>query len=96
MLPQYYGVPWGMYPANIIQQGATANTQQRRPLTPSSAATETNLAAAAASVQQSPYVIPAYYDQNGSIVMRGISNGPTMRLVSPAPVLVNPSNPGDH
>lgn len=98
MLPQYYGVPWGVYPANIIQQGAAANAQQRRPLTPSSAATETanNLAAAAASVQQSPYVIPAYYDQNGSIVMRGISNGPTMRLVSPAPVLVNPSNPGNY
>ncbi|XP_065223237.1 maternal protein pumilio isoform X3 [Planococcus citri] len=98
VLPQYYGVPWGVYPANIIQQGATTNTQQRRPLTPSSAATETanNLAAAAAAatVQPSPYVIPAYYDQNGSIVMRGISNGPTMRLVSPAPVLVNPSNPG--
>lgn len=97
VLPQYYGVPWGVYPANIIQQGTTANTQQRRPLTPSSAATETanNLAAAAATtVQPSPYVIPAYYDQNGSIVMRGISNGPTMRLVSPAPVLVNPSNPG--
>lgn len=95
-MPQYYGVPWGVYPANIIQQGAAANAQQRRPLTPSSVATETanNLAAAAASVQQSPYVIPAYYDQNGSIVMRGISNGPTMRLVSPAPVLVNPSNPG--
>ncbi len=98
VLPQYYGVPWSVYPANIIQQGAATNAQQRRPLTPSSVATETanNLAAAAASVQQSPYVIPAYYDQNGSIVMRGIGNGPTMRLVSPAPVLVNPSNPGKY
>lgn len=35
VVPQYYGVPWGVYPANIIQQGAT--TQPRRPLTPSSA-----------------------------------------------------------
>ena len=37
-------------------------------------------------------VIPAYYDQNGSIVMgnvRGIGNGTPMRLVSPAPVIVN-------
>lgn len=36
-------------------------------------------------------MIPAYYDQNGSImVTRGLSNGtPTVRLVSPAPVLVN-------
>jgi len=44
-------------------------------------------------------VIPAYYDQNGSIVMggvRGLSSAATpMRLVSPAPVLVNraPSQP---
>lgn len=44
-------------------------------------------------------MIPAYYDQNGSIVMggvRGLSSAATpMRLVSPAPVLVNraPSQP---
>lgn len=40
VVPQYYGVPWGVYPANIIQQGAT--TQQRRPLTPSSASESAN------------------------------------------------------
>uniref|UniRef100_A0A1B6D0L4 PUM-HD domain-containing protein n=1 Tax=Clastoptera arizonana TaxID=38151 RepID=A0A1B6D0L4_9HEMI len=90
VVPQYYGVPWGVYPANIIQQGAT--TQQRRPLTPSSATeSATNLTQVQAGQYQ---VIPAYYDQNGSIVMRGIGNGTPMRLVSPAPVLVNAATPG--
>nr|XP_014279851.2 maternal protein pumilio isoform X6 [Halyomorpha halys] len=90
VVPQYYGVPWGVYPANIIQQGAT--TQQRRPLTPSSASESANNLT---QVQAGQYqVIPAYYDQNGSLVMRGIGNGTPMRLVSPAPVLVNAPNPG--
>ena len=44
-------------------------------------------------------MIPAYYDQNGSIVMGGVrglgSAGTPMRIVSPAQVLVNraPSQP---
>lgn len=45
VVPQYYGVaaaPWGVYPANIIQQGAAAAAQQRRPLTPSSASEISN------------------------------------------------------
>nr|XP_018913429.1 PREDICTED: pumilio homolog 2 isoform X6 [Bemisia tabaci] len=96
VVPQYYGVhgvPWGVYPANIIQQShsaAAAAAQQRRPLSPTSAATES--ANIQTQVQPSGYqMIPAYYDQNGSImVTRGLSNGtPTVRLVSPAPVLVN-------
>lgn len=34
-MPQYYGMPWGVYPANLIpQQGS----QPRRPLTPSQTA----------------------------------------------------------
>uniref|UniRef100_A0A0A9WS98 PUM-HD domain-containing protein n=1 Tax=Lygus hesperus TaxID=30085 RepID=A0A0A9WS98_LYGHE len=90
VVPQYYGMPWGaVYPANIIQQGAT--TQQRRPLTPSSANESANNLT---QVQAGQYqVIPAYYDQNGSLVMRGIGNGTPMRLVSPAPVLVNAPTP---
>jgi hypothetical protein len=43
-------------------------------------------------VQGQYQVIPAYYDQTGSIVMgnvRGIGNGTPMWLVSPAPVIVN-------
>ncbi|CAB0005629.1 unnamed protein product [Nesidiocoris tenuis] len=117
VVPQYYGMPWGaVYPANIIQQGAT--TQQRRPLTPSSANESANNLTQATSqklvsgrtrtwhfsveaskfqhfqVQAGQYqVIPAYYDQNGSLVMRGIGNGTPMRLVSPAPVLVNAPTP---
>ncbi|KAK6633384.1 hypothetical protein RUM44_003986 [Polyplax serrata] len=95
VLPQYYGVaPWGVYPASIIQQNAG---QQRRPLSPGSAA-----AAAATSettnLTQGQYIIP-YYDQNGSIVMgnvRGISNTAPMRLVSPAPVLVNAATTGNN
>lgn len=92
VMPQYYSMPWGVYPANIIQQGTT--TQQRRPLTPSSASENpSNLP----QVQPSQYqVIPAYYDQNGSMLIRSISAGApqTMRLVSPAPVLVNAGTPG--
>lgn len=37
-------------------------------------------------------VIPAYYDQNGTVLMgnlRGVGNGAPVRLVSPAPVLIN-------
>lgn len=88
VVPQYYGVPWGMYPAgSIIQQagaagqpGAAANgtntaQQQRRPMSPSQA-------------DGTQYqVIPAFYDQNGSLVMT--RNGGQLRLVSPASVIVN-------
>ncbi|KAH8310045.1 hypothetical protein KR044_011151, partial [Drosophila immigrans] len=76
-MPQYYGVaPWGMYPGNLIpQQG----TQPRRPLTPSQQGAENQ-----------PYqVIPAFFDQSGSLVM-GPRTGTPMRLVSPAPVLAVP------
>ncbi|XP_026825633.1 pumilio homolog 2 isoform X3 [Ooceraea biroi] len=107
VVPQYYGVgPW-VYPAGLLPQAppqAAAPPPPRRPLTPSSAAaaaaaaqdTANNLAQ---TVQGQYQVIPAYYDQNGSIVMggvRGLSSTATpMRLVSPAPVLVNraPSQP---
>ncbi|GAB6023918.1 hypothetical protein CHUAL_008651 [Chamberlinius hualienensis] len=41
---------------------------------------------------QYPMMAPAFYDQNGSIMM-GNSRGP-MRLVSPASVLVNSGQPG--
>lgn len=40
-------------------------------------------------------VIPAYYDQNGAVLMgnlRGVGNGAPVRLVSPAPVLINGAN----
>ncbi|XP_023720641.1 pumilio homolog 2 isoform X2 [Cryptotermes secundus] len=96
VVPQYYGVaaPWGVYPANIIQQGAAAAAaaQQRRPLTPSSASEISNSSSNLTQVQGQYQVIPAYYDQTGSIMMgnvRGIGNGTPMRLVSPAPVIVN-------
>ncbi|KAK9722984.1 Pumilio-family RNA binding repeat [Popillia japonica] len=86
---QYYGVgPW-VYPApaNLIQQGASNGA--RRPLTPNG--TE----AAQQQVQpQVPggYILP-YYDQNTPILMAqgaAMRNGTPMRLVSPAPVLVQP------
>ncbi|XP_050422637.1 maternal protein pumilio-like isoform X2 [Adelges cooleyi] len=89
VVPQYYGVPWGMYPAGSIiqpagaaggQPGTAANgtntaNQQRRPMSPSQA-------------DGTQYqVIPAFYDQNGSLVMT--RNGGQLRLVSPASVIVN-------
>ncbi|XP_039296325.1 pumilio homolog 2 [Nilaparvata lugens] len=94
VVPQYYAhsMPWGMFPTNIIQPGTT--TQQRRPLTPSSAATE-NASNLTQQVQAAPgqYQMISYYDQNG-IMMRGIGSGTPMRLVSPAPVIVNAATPG--
>ncbi|PSN46785.1 Maternal protein pumilio, partial [Blattella germanica] len=105
VVPQYYGVPaapWGVYPANIIQQGAAAAAaQQRRPLTPSSASEISNSSTNLTQQVQGQYqVIPAYYDQNGSIVMgnvRGIGNGTPIRLVSPASVIVNATGtPGNN
>ncbi|KAL0129123.1 hypothetical protein PUN28_004069 [Cardiocondyla obscurior] len=107
VVPQYYGVgPW-VYPAGLLPQAppqAAAPPPPRRPLTPSSAAAAAAVAQDTANnlaqtVQGQYQVIPAYYDQNGSIVMggvRGLSSAATpMRLVSPAPVLVNraPSQP---
>ncbi|XP_057668355.1 pumilio homolog 2-like isoform X5 [Diorhabda carinulata] len=89
---QYYGVgPW-VYPAppaNLIQQGA--NNGARRPLTPNGT-TE-----AQPQVQpQVPggYIVP-YYDQNAAPILMAqgaaaMRNGTPMRLVSPAPVLVQP------
>lgn len=78
-VPQYYGMSWGMYPANVAVQQGTAAPQQR-PLTPSSANEPLP------QVQGQYRVIPAYYDADGSLV---IGNGTPVRLVSPAPVLVN-------
>ena len=41
-------------------------------------------------------VIPTYYDQNGTMLMagnlRGVGNGGPVRLVSPAPVIINSAN----
>ncbi|XP_064652668.1 pumilio homolog 1-like isoform X16 [Lineus longissimus] len=109
VMPPYYGVqtPWGIYPANIIQQQGQQMSQQQlmrgqqgRPLTPS----QSELGTPGGGVQQlqaqdfipgatAGYQIlaaPAYYDQNGQLVMgnaRGI--GTPVRLVSPAPLLVS-------
>ena len=53
VIPQYYGVHWGVYPANIIQQSGPSG-QARRPLSPSQPSEVTsqsngNLAASAAA-----------------------------------------------
>jgi pumilio RNA-binding family len=76
--------PWGIYPtAGLI--GATGQVQgQRRPLTP----TGNELGGQPGQFQ----VIPAYYDQNGSLLTMGARGATPLRLVSPAPVLCN--NPG--
>ena len=99
MMPQYYGMtPWGMmpqYPAGVIPQGPAPGAggpgqqaQQRRPMSPNSMSDHP-------PVPQGQYqVIPAYYDQNGSLVMgnvRGIGNGGPVRLMSPAPMVLNPA-----
>ncbi|XP_051954771.1 pumilio homolog 2-like isoform X7 [Xyrauchen texanus] len=120
--PQYYGVPWGVYPANLFQQSAaaaanhSANQQasnqgpgpgqqvmragtNQRPLTPGQSQQE-SLAAAAANPALAftgmpgyQVLTPAYYDQNGTLVMgpgaRTGLGGP-VRLVQ-TPLLINPA-----
>ena len=45
----------------------------------------------AGGTPQYQIVTPAYYDQNGQLVMgNGRGLGTPMRLVSPAPMLLNP------
>ncbi|XP_065350272.1 pumilio homolog 2 isoform X3 [Cloeon dipterum] len=108
VLPQYYGVPWpAMYPASLLQPNAAAavaaqqqqqNPQQRRPLTPSSASDVSNSNTNLSQVPGGYQMIPAYYHENGGIVMgnmRGLGNATPLRLVSPAPVLVNPASAGN-
>jgi hypothetical protein len=43
-------------------------------------------------------VIPAYYHDNGIVMgnVRGLSNATPLRLVSPAPVLVNQGSAGEN
>ncbi|XP_053383267.1 pumilio homolog 2-like isoform X3 [Mercenaria mercenaria] len=103
--PQYYSVqtPWGIYPANIIPtqgQQTPQGLQQMRGgsgrLTPSGQSDSGTPMQQQLPTQGAQYQIlaPAYYDQNGQLVMgnpRGLG-GTSMRLVSPAPVLVSAGN----
>uniref|UniRef100_A0A672NQ67 Pumilio RNA binding family member 2 n=1 Tax=Sinocyclocheilus grahami TaxID=75366 RepID=A0A672NQ67_SINGR len=78
--PQYYGVPWGVYPANLFQQPA--------------AAAASHSANQQASSQGYQVLAPAaYYDQTGALVMgpgaRTGLGGP-VRLVQ-TPLLINPA-----
>jgi pumilio RNA-binding family len=80
-MPGYYGMaPWGMYPAAGLIGAAGQVGAQRRPLTPNG----NELNGAGGQYQ----VIPAYYDQNGGLVM-GARGATPLRLVSPASVMVN-------
>nr|CAG4643784.1 EOG090X02FO [Lepidurus arcticus] len=108
MMPQYYGMtPWGMFSAGMLPQGpgpagpgpagpvpgTAQQSQPRRPLTPSlsEVGTGNNPTAGAGGYQ----VIPAFYDQHGSLVMgnmRGLGNGGPVRLMSPAPMVPNHSS----
>jgi len=79
-MPGYYGMtPWGLYPTGGLIGAAGQMGATRRPLSPSP--NELN-------PQGGQYqVIPAYYDQNGGLVMgRG---GTPLRLLSPSSILVN-------
>ncbi|XP_021946008.1 maternal protein pumilio isoform X3 [Folsomia candida] len=91
VVPGYYGMaPWGLYPT----AGLIGAQQQRRPLTPTGGnemvASNVNVNVNAQGQYQ---VIPAYYESmNGSLLAMGARGATPLRLVSPAPVLVN--NPG--
>lgn len=111
--PQYYGVqaPWGIYPANLIQQQGQTTPQpashhqqqqqqlmrgQNGRLTPNQS--ESNMPPQQPNMnQQLPtppnpqyqILAPAYYDQNGQLIMNPRGLNTPVRLVSPAPVLVS-------
>lgn len=93
VVPGYYGMaPWGLYPT----AGLIGAQQQRRPLTPTGGnemvASNVNVNVNAQGQYQ---VIPAYYESmNGSLLAMGARGATPLRLVSPAPVLVN--NPGKY
>jgi len=96
VIPQYYGVHWGVYPANIIQQqqGGAGAAGQRRPLTPQQEGQQQQVQQQ--NLQQYQ-MIPTYYDSNGAMLMagnlRGVGNGGPVRLVSPAgPIVINGAN----
>lgn len=79
---------WGhaIYPAAGLM-----GPQQRRPLTPTG---QNEMVTSNVNAQGQYQVIPAYYEgMNGSLLMGGRGATP-LRLVSPAPVLVN--NPGKY
>ena len=79
-MPGYYGMaPWGMYPAASMMGASGQVGTQRRPLTPNG----NEMNGGGGQYQ----VIPAYYDQNGGLVM-GTRGATPLRLVSPS-VMVN-------
>jgi hypothetical protein len=76
--------PWIGYPT----AGLMGAQQQRRPLTPTGQNDMSNV-----NAQGQYQVIPAYYESmNGSLLAMGARGATPLRLVSPAPVMVN--NPG--
>ena len=94
----YYGLPY-VYPASMLQPGqpaaAAAGGRPGRPVTPGGSGSVEAAGGAppsAAAAGAVPYMIPAaIYDQNGLVVggLRGVGNGGPVRLVSPAPVIIN-------
>lgn len=92
VVPGYYGMaPWGLYPAAGLI-GAQA-PGQRRPMSPSGGNELANVNVSAHGQPGQFQVIPAYYEgMNGSLLAMGARGATPLRLVSPAPVLVN--NPG--
>lgn len=117
--PQYYGVqaPWGIYPANLIQQQGQTTHQpashhhqqqqqqqmmrgQNGRLTPNQSDSnippqQPNLNQQLPTPPNPQYQIltPAYYDQNGQLIMNPRGLNTPVRLVSPAPVLVSAATP---
>lgn len=94
-MPGYYGMtPWGLYPAaGLMQAGQGLQGHgQRRPLTPTGNEMVPSNVNMSVNAQGQYQVIPAYYESmNGSLLM-GARGATPLRLVSPAPVLVQ--NPG--
>ena len=87
----YYGLPY-VYPAGMLP-GQAAGGRPGRPVTPGgSPSVEASGGPPSAAAGAVPYMIPAaIYDQNGLVVsgLRGVGSGGPVRLVSPAPVIIN-------
>uniref|UniRef100_A0A4W5MNW6 Pumilio RNA binding family member 2 n=1 Tax=Hucho hucho TaxID=62062 RepID=A0A4W5MNW6_9TELE len=89
--PQYYGVPWGVYPANLFQQQAAAAAshnanqqasnqgpgpgQQQVSISPTNSMRFPSVCLSPAHPGYQMLAPAAYYDQNGTLVMASGARG---------------------
>ncbi|EMP26140.1 Pumilio like protein 2 [Chelonia mydas] len=92
--PQYYGVPWGVYPANLFQQQATAaNTTANQQAASQAQGQQQGRSPELSSESGYQVLAPtAYYDQTGALVVGPGARtglGAPVRLVASTPVIIS-------